>query len=283
MTTASSPGISLKQEGLSYMVGAELPGVIVNMMRGGPGLGGIQPGQADYFQATRSVGHGDGHMPVLAPQSIQEAVELVQDAFDLADQYRTPVMVLADGMIGQMMEAITWTEREKRPMPEKDWAAKGRKGPGKTNFVTSLRLDAHDNEEHNQALKEKYDRIAREETRYQAVDCEGAQVLLCAFGTTARIAHSAAQALTKLGIPTGLFRPITLWPFPGEALKQAALQDSVRMVLTVEMNMGQMVEDVRLSLLGAKPTPFYGRTGGVVPTVEEIVERVQALMKEENA
>ncbi|NLD04250.1 MAG: 3-methyl-2-oxobutanoate dehydrogenase subunit VorB, partial [Clostridiales bacterium] len=194
MTSSSSPGISLKQEGLSYMVGAELPGVIVNMMRGGPGLGTIQPGQADYFQATRSAGHGDGRMIVLAPASLQESVDLVQDAFDLAEEYRGPVMILADGMIGQMMEPIEWKEREKKPAPDIAWAAGSGDG-GEPRFITSLRLDSGDNERFNLRLQEKYKLITEKEQRFEAIDCEDADMILVAYGTTARIALSAARDL----------------------------------------------------------------------------------------
>ncbi|HSK69769.1 MAG TPA: 3-methyl-2-oxobutanoate dehydrogenase subunit VorB [Candidatus Limnocylindria bacterium] len=280
MTSSSSPGISLKQEGISYLIGAELPAVIINMMRGGPGLGTIQPGQADYFQATRSPGHGDGHMVVLAPAGIQEAADLMQDAFDLADKYRTPVMLLADGMIGQMMEPIEWREREKIPEPEKPWAADGRDGDMQTHFVTSLRLQSPDNERFVLGLADKYAAIRRDETRFEQVDCEGADVIITAFGTTARIALSAARKLRAEGIRAGLFRPITLWPWPGEALANLAAQPSVKAVLTVEMSLGQMVEDVRLAVLGARPVYFYGRTGGMVPDPASIAQKVRDVLQE---
>ena len=280
MTSSSSPGISLKQEGISYMVGAELPGVIINMMRGGPGLGTIQPGQADYAQATRSPGHGDGHIIVLAPASIQEAVDLMWDAFELSDKYLTPVMILADGMIGQMMEPIVW--HKDKPVPEvvKPWAADGRDGDGKTHFVTSLRLQSPANEKFNYELEDKYARIEKEEVRYEATDCEGADVILCAFGTTARIASTAARKLKAEGIKVGLFRPITVWPFPSEQLQQLARQDSVKAVLTVEMNLGQMHQDVRLAVGSLKPTPFYGRTGGMIPEPNHIADKVREILRE---
>ena len=280
MTSSSSPGISLKQEGISYLIGAELPAVIVNMMRGGPGLGTIQPGQADYFQATRSPGHGDGHMIVLAPSSIQEAADLMEDAFDLADRYRTPVMMLADGMIGQMMEPIEWKQREKKPPVEKPWAADGRDGDGKTHFVTSLRLQSDANERFVLSLMEKYSQIQREETRWEETGCQGADILIAAFGTTARIALSAARKLEKEGIKAGLFRPVTLWPYPSDALKKLAAQESVKAVLTVEMNAGQMLYDVKLAVLGAKPVYFYGRTGGMVPEPRHIADKVRELLSE---
>ncbi|MHC1786015.1 MAG: 3-methyl-2-oxobutanoate dehydrogenase subunit VorB [Christensenellales bacterium] len=280
MTSSSSPGISLKQEGISYLAGAELPAVIVNMMRGGPGLGTIQASQADYFQATRGAGHGDARMIVLAPGNVQEAADLMQDAFDLADLYRMPVTLLADGMIGQMMEPIEFSQRPGRKLPEKDWAATGRKAAGHTHFITSLRLDAPDNELFNLALQEKYRKIALEETRSEAVDCQGAEILIAAYGTSARICLSAIRLLRQEGIHAGLFRPITLWPYPYEALRSLAMQDSVKAVLTVEMSAGQMLEDVRLALLGARPTPFYGRMGGMVPQTQDIADQVRLILKE---
>ncbi len=280
MTSSSSPGISLKQEGISYLIGAELPAVIVNMMRGGPGLGTIQPGQADYFQATRSPGHGDGHMVVLAPSSIQEAVDLMADAFDLADQYRTPVMILADGMIGQMMEPIEWKQRTAKPPVEKPWAVTGREGDGKTHVVTSLRLKSDDNERFVLRLGKKYKEIEKAEVRWEEVNCQGAEILIAAFGTTARIALSAIRRLEKEGVRAGLFRPVTLWPYPYEALKRLAGQESVKAVLTVEMNMGQMLEDVRLSVMDRKPVHFFGRTGGMVPEPAHIADKVREIMKE---
>ena len=278
MTSSSSPGISLKQEGISYLAGAELPAVIVNMVRGGPGLGSIQPSQCDYFQATRGGGNGDYRTPVLAPSSIQEAVELVQDAFDLADLYRTPVVVLADGLIGQMMEPITWPDRQPRTLPHKPWAADGRRGRASNNFVTSLRLDAADCEAHNLALEEKYRQIAAGETRWADRDLEDAELVLVAYGTMARIASTAVEVLRGQGIRAGLFRPITLWPFPAEPLAALAVSDRVRAFLTVEMSLGQMVEDVRLAVKGGRPVSFLGRTGGVIPQVDEIAAAARACM-----
>lgn len=280
MTSSSSPGISLKQEGISYLVGANLPAVIVNMMRGGPGLGTIQPGQADYFQATRSPGHGDGHMIVLAPSGIQEAADLIRDAFELADKYLTPVMLLADGMIGQMMEPIIWKETSPLPEVDKPWAADGRDGDGKTHFVSSLRLESDVNERFVLSLKDRYAKIARDEVRYKSIGCENADLVIAAFGTTARIAQSAARKLDEEGLKVGLFRPITLWPFPYDALAEIAARDSVKAVLTVEMNLGQMHEDVRLAICGSKPTPFYGRTGGMVPEPRHIADKVRDILRE---
>lgn len=280
MTSSSSPGISLKQEGISYMVGAELPGVVVNMMRGGPGLGTIQPSQSDYFQATRSPGHGDGHLIALAPASIQEAVDLMWDAFRMTDKYRTLVMILADGMIGQMMEPIAWKNTEPVPEVDKPWAADGRDGDGKTHFVTSLRLKSPANEQFNLSLEEKYEIIQRDEVRYEEQGCEDADIIICAFGTTARIVSTAIRMLKEDGIKAGLFRPITVWPFPSQQLKELASQDSVKAVLTVEMNLGQMHEDVRLAVAERKPTPFYGRTGGMVPEPRHIADRVRDILRE---
>ena len=280
MTSSSSPGISLKQEGISYMVGADLPGVVVNMMRGGPGLGTIQPSQSDYFQATRSPGHGDGHMIALAPASIQEAVDLMWDAFEMTDNYRTLVMILADGMIGQMMEPIVWRHEQPVPEVDKPWAADGRDGDGKTHFVTSLRLQSPANEQFNLSLEEKYEIIQRDEVRYEEKGCKDADIIICAFGTTARIVSTAIRMLKEEGINAGLFRPITVWPYPSQQLKELASQDSVKAVLTVEMNLGQMHEDVRLAVGERKPTPFYGRTGGMVPEPRHIADRVREILRE---
>lgn len=272
MTSSSSPGISLKQEGISYLAGAELPAVIVNMVRGGPGLGSIQPSQCDYFQATKGGGNGDYRTIVLAPSSVQEAVELVQEAFDLADQYRTPVVMLADGLIGQMMEPISWPARVEQAGTQKDWAADGRKGRAHNNFVTSLRVDAPDCEAFNRKMEEKYKRIADHEVRWKSAYTDDAEILITAYGTTARIASTAVEQLRAQGIRAGLFRPITLWPFPEQALADLTAATPVRGVLVVEMSCGQMVEDVRLAVMGKKPVAFFGRTGGMIPQVHEIVE-----------
>ena len=250
------------------------------MMRGGPGLGTIQPGQADYFQATRSAGHGDGRMIVLAPASLQESVDLVQDAFDLAEEYRVPVMILADGMIGQMMEPIEWKEREKKPAPDTAWAAGSGDG-GEPRFITSLRLDSGDNERFNLRLQEKYKLITEKEQRFEAIDCEDADMILVAYGTTARIALSAARDLRGEGLKVGLFRPITLWPWPSEHLLKLARQQSVKLVMAVEMSAGQMVEDVRLAVRFEKPVHFYGRTGGMIPEPEHIAQAAREALKQE--
>lgn len=271
MTSSSSPGISLKQEGISYLAGTELPAVIVNMVRGGPGLGSIQPSQCDYFQATRGGGNGDYRTIVLAPSNIQEAVDLVQDAFDLADQYRNPVVVLADGLIGQMMEPITWRDHPGRQLPEKTWATNGRRGRAHNNFITSLRIDAPSCEAFNLIMEEKYRQITENEIRYEISGGEDAELVIAAYGSTARIATTAIELLRAEGIRTGLFRPITLWPFPMQALRELAGRTHIKGILTVEMSAGQMVDDVSLAVQGQKPVAFFGRTGGSIPTVQEIV------------
>ena len=284
MTSSSSPGISLKQEGITYLAGAELPCLIVNCMRGGPGLGTIQPAQGDYHQATRGGGNGDYHVIVLAPSDIQEAVEMVQEGFDLADLYRIPVMLLCDGLIGQMMEPIVWKKHEKRQLPEKEWVANGDPNRKKNRIVTSLYLDPGECEQHNQRLTEKYREIARRETRRVCERCEGAEIILTAYGTPARIALSVLDELEKRGVKAGLFRPQTLWPFPAEELRQVAGQESVRAVLDIEMSsVGQMLDDVKLALEGLRPVRYFGRSGGMIPTVEEITEAALTTWKEAGA
>ena len=270
MTSSSSPGVSLKQEGISYAAGAQLPAVIVNVMRGGPGLGSIQPSQADYFQATRGGGNGDYRTPVLAPANLQEAVDLVQEAFDIADQYRTPVVVLADGLIGQMMEPIVWKEHKQRPLPPKDWASSGRGDRDHNNFINSLLIDAPSCEKHNEELLKIYAEIEKNEVRWEEIMLEDAELVFTAYGTPARIAITVAENLRKKGIKAGVFRPITLWPFPYARLREIAEQASVKVFLDVEMSAGQMVEDVKLAVGDRKPIDFYGRLGGMIPTVSEI-------------
>ena len=280
MTSSSSPGVSLKQEGISYAAGAQLPAVIVNVMRGGPGLGSIQPSQADYFQATRGGGNGDYRTPVLAPANLQEAVDLVQEAFDIADQYRTPVVVLADGLIGQMMEPIVWKEHKQRPLPPKDWASSGRGDRDHNNFINSLLIDAPSCEKHNEELLKIYAEIAKNEVRWEEIMLEDAELVFTAYGTPARIAITVAENLRKKGIKAGVFRPITLWPFPYARLREIAEQASVKVFLDVEMSAGQMVEDVKLAVGDRKPIDFYGRLGGMIPTVSEIEAKAEAVMGE---
>ncbi len=273
MTSSSSPGISLKQEGISYLAGAELPSVIVNIMRGGPGLGNIQPAQGDYFQATKGGGHGDYRLIVLAPSTVPEAAELTFQAFDLADEYRNPVVVLADGMIGQMMEPVELPSPvDSSQLPDKPWATTGTEGR-EPNVIRSFALGAEELQSINQDLQEKYDSIAEKETRFEEIGVEDPDLLLVAFGTVARIAKSARRLGREEGIKIGIFRPISLWPFPDRRL--AELSEKVDTVLTVEMNAGQMVEDVRLSVKSRARTPFYGKQGGVVPTPKGILEEVK--------
>ncbi|MEG2353830.1 MAG: 3-methyl-2-oxobutanoate dehydrogenase subunit VorB [Clostridium sp.] len=279
MTSSSSPGISLKAEGISYIAGAELPCVIINIVRGGPGLGSIQPAQSDYFQATKGGAHGDFNMPVYVPASIQEMVDLIQDAFDVSDIYRTPCMVMGDGMLGQMMEPVEFKERVARELPEKTWAAEGLKGRKTHNVINSLFLKAEELEKHNNKLQAKYLEIKKNETKYELFNCDGeVDLIMVAYGTTSRICKNVVNMAAKEGIKLGLIRPITIWPFPLEAFnKTIAL--SKNGYLAVEMSCGQMVEDVRLSVEGRKPVHFFGRSGGVVPHPEEILKKAIEIIK----
>ena len=266
MTSSSSPGISLKQEGIAYMACAELPAVIVNMVRGGPGLGSIQPAQSDYFQMTKGGGHGDYKLIVFAPDSVQEAVDLTYSAFDTADKYRTPVVILGDGMIGQMMEPVEMPE-EIAELPEKPWATTGC-AKGERRIINSLYIEPDVMEKVNLRLQEKYNTIARNETRWEEYFMEDAEMVITAYGTTARIAKKSIKELRKAGVKAGLIRPITLWPFPAEAINKAAAR--AKAFLTVEMSCGQMVEDVRLAVNGQAPVEFFGRAGGMIPSWKEI-------------
>ena len=276
MTSSSSPGISLKQEGISYIVGAELPCLIVNIVRGGPGLGGIQPAQSDYFQAVKGGGHGDYHMVVLAPSSIQEMVDLVTDGFDIADKYRNPVMILGDGMLGQMMEPVEFREK-KTILPEKPWATTGNKEGKPRNIINSLFIDPQGLEDHVLKLYKKYDEMKENEVRVECYNCEDGEIIIAAYGTMARIAKNVIQMAEEQGIKIGLIRPITLWPFPVDTFKKWADSHHVKAFLSLEMSMGQMVEDIRLSVDGAKPVHFYGRTGGMVPTPKAILEEIKKI------
>lgn len=274
MTSSSSPGISLKQEGISFLSALELPAVIVNMSRGGPGLGNIAPAQSDYFQATRGGGHGDYRNIVLGPASGQELANLTFEAFDLADKYRTPVIILGDGMLGQMMEAVEFpAEISLKKLPPKDWALTGAKGRP-SRFLRSLLLDPTEEEEHNWKLMRKYGKITREETRWESYECDDAKMIVVAFGIGARIAKGAVKRAREQGLRVGLIRPITLWPFPSKAIKDFSKQ--VKQFFVFEMNMGQMVEDVRLALEGAAEVHFYGRPGGVVLTPLELVRVISS-------
>lgn len=278
MTSSSSPGISLKQEGISYAAGAELPCVVVNIVRGGPGLGGIQPAQSDYYQATKGGGHGDYRLIVLAPSSVQEAVDLTQEAFDLADQYRMPVMIMGDGMIGQMMEPVEFKPVVKKVLPEKTWATVGTGGKREPNIINSLFIDPQECEYHNINLFKKYDEITAKEIRVENYNVEGAEIVFVAYGTTARIVKNAISKLEKDGIKAGMIRPITLWPFPAEAIEAAANQSCVKAFLSVEMSMGQMVDDIKVAAKCKKPVHFYGRAGGMIPTPAAIVEHAKKVL-----
>ena len=278
MTSSSSPGISLKQEGISYIAGADLPCVIINIVRGGPGLGGIQPAQSDYFQATKGGGHGDYRLLVYAPSSVQEMADLVGTAFDKADQYRMPAMILGDGMLGQMMEPVSFKEPiDPSSLPQKDWATTGTGMKRKKNIINSLYLTPDELEELNNKREKRYETILKDEVMVEEYQTEDAELIFVAYGTIARIVMSAVTTLREQGIKAGLIRPITLWPFPTEAISKRA--DSANMFLTVEMSQGQMVEDVRLAVNGKKPVYFYGRNGGMVPEQDVIVERAKELIQ----
>lgn len=278
MTSSSSPGISLKQEGISYIVGAELPCVIVNMMRGGPGLGSIQPGQADYFQSTRGGGNGDYRMLCYAPASVQETVDILMEAFDIADQYRNPVLVLGDGMIGQMMEPVEFVEPRPRPLPPKDWATDGTGGRRAPNIINSLYLQAHELEDHNTRLAAKYAEMEKNEVRSESYRTEDAEFVFISYGTSSRITRNAVDLMREDGVKAGLIRPITLWPFPDAAFDE--LPASVRGLMTVEMSAGQMIDDVKIASAGRWPVRHYGRTGGMIPDQHGIIEAATTMLKE---
>lgn len=275
MTSSSSPGISLKSEGISYIAGADLPCVIIDIVRGGPGLGGIQPAQSDYFQATKGGGHGDYHLIVLAPNSVQEIVSLTADAFNLADEYRMPVMILGDGTLGQMMEPVDFDSVPAPVESNKDWATTGTGLKREHNIINSLYLVPEGLEAKIRERQKRYDIITEHEVRYEAHDLEDAEIVLTAYGTTSRVAESAVKELRQEGIKVGMIRPITLWPFPTEIFAKAA--KTAKAFLSVEMSMGQMVEDVRLAVNGAAPVYFYGRTGGIIPTPAEIIAEVKKI------
>lgn len=277
MTSSSSPGIALKQEGISYIASAELPCVIVNMMRAGPGLGGIQPSQADYYQVTRGGGNGDYRVISYAPASVQEAAELVQEAFEVSDYYRTPAMVVGDGMIGQMMEPVEFSKAREREKKPKTWATTGTKNHEGRNVICTLMLNTRELEDHNLRLQAKYLEMEKNETRFELNGVEGAEVVFVAYGTTSRIVKNAMALLDKEGIRAGLIRPITLWPFPKPAFDQ--ISEGCRLVMSVEMSMGQMIDDVRIAVNGRFPVGFYGRSGGVIPTPQEIVQAVKSKLE----
>ncbi len=278
MTSSSSPGISLKSEGISYLAGCELPALIVNVQRGGPGLGGIQPSQSDYFQAIKGGGHGDYKLIVLAPASIQEMVNLTFKGFDLADKYRVPAMILADGTMGQMMEPVSLDLGEVKDY-DKSWATTGTSTHEGRNVVNSLSLSPNQLEEWNINRFARYEIIERDEVLYEEFMMDDAEICIVAFGIAARISKNAVMEARKKGVKVGMIRPITLWPFPKEALKKAAKQ--VKSFLSVELNMGQMVDDVKLAINCEKPVYFYGRTGGVLMSPDEILATIDKIQKGE--
>jgi len=274
MTSSSSPGISLKQEGITYIAGAELPCLIVNVVRGGPGLGTIQPAQSDYFQATKGGGHGDYHLIVLAPASVQEMADFVELAFDLAFKYRNPAMILSDGAIGQMMEKVWLSPQKERSKTVPEWATTGKPPTRERNIITSLDLDPNAQEIFNQKLVAKYNEIREKEVRYEEFQCDDAEYLLVAYGTSARVCQKSVQMARAQGIKAGLLRPITLFPFPVKRLNELA--DRVKLMLSVEMSAGQMVEDVLLSVNGKVPVYHFGRMGGIVTAPDEVVENLKS-------
>ncbi len=273
MTSSSSPGISLKAEGISYIAGSDLPAVIINVQRGGPGLGGIQPSQADYWQATKAVGHGDFHLLVFAPASVQEMVDMVVKAFDSADKYRMPAMILADGLLGQMMEPVSFPEINANAYDKSSWAADGHKNKREHHIINSLYLQPDKLEKSVKERFERYETIKATETDAELYLTEDCDVLLCAYGATARVVKSAVNAARAEGIKAGMFRPKTLWPFPVKELNEACKTAS--RILDVEMSMGQMIDDIKLAINCSKPVDFYGRTGGVIPTPAEILEEIK--------
>jgi len=273
MTSSSSPGISLMQEGLSYIAGAELPCLVVNVVRGGPGLGTIQPSQADYFQATKGGGHGDYHLIVLAPASVQEMCDFVKDGFDLAFQYRNPVMILTDGAIGQMMEKVELFEQIPRSEIQPEWACVGKPATRGRNIITSLELDPNRQEQFNLKLQKKYREIEAKEVRYEKIQCDDAEYLFVAYGTSSRICQKSVQLAREKGIKVGLFRPISLYPFPYEAIE--SLSKQVKGILSVEMSAGQMIEDIRLAVHDRIKVQHYGRFGGMMPVPSEILQQLE--------
>ncbi|MDR0942996.1 MAG: 3-methyl-2-oxobutanoate dehydrogenase subunit VorB [Ruminococcus sp.] len=276
MTSSSSPGISLKTEGISYLCGADLPCVIINVQRGGPGLGGIQPSQADYFQATRALGHGDSRVIVYAPNSVQEMVNVVNNAFNLADEYRMPAMILADGLLGQMMEPVEFPETETAEV-KKPWATNGHGGSREHNIVNSLYLKPDVLEKSILERDKRYKDIEAKHTTAESFLCDDAELVIVAYGATARVCKSAVNASRAKGIKAGLFRPVTLWPYPKKEL--VAASSNAKTLLTVEMSTGQMIEDVKLAIECKKPVEFYGRTGGIIPTPAEVLAQIEKITK----
>ena len=275
MTSTSSPGISLMSEGISYIAGMEVPCLIVNVQRAGPGLGGIQPSQSDYFQATKAMGHGDFHLIVLAPSTVQETVDMVSGAFDLGDKYRMPVMVLSDGMLGQMMEPVALPQAKEIDNDSKTWAASGHKNKRKHNVINSLNTDPPTLERLNRERFEKYAEIVEKEQRSEEYLCDDADIIIVAFGASSRVSRSAVDRARAEGMKVGLLRPITLWPYPEKAIRKHV--GHAKKFLSVEMNMGQMVYDVKLAVDGKKPVEFFGRTGGMIPTANEVYAKIKEM------
>lgn len=286
MTSSSSPGISLKLEGISYMAGAEIPCLIANVMRGGPGLGTIQPGQADYFQAVKGGGHGDYRMIVLAPSTVQEMADFVDLGFEMAFKYRNPVMILSDGAIGQMMEKVSLPEQKERLTNEEiiekygDWATTGKPKTRNRNIITSLDLDPEKQEKHNFYLQKKYENIENNEIRYEEIQCEDADYIIVAFGSSARISQKVVQMGRKKGYKIGLIRPITLWPFPKKVIAKYA--DKIKGFISIEMNAGQMIEDVQLAANGKVPVVHYGRMGGMMASPSEVLNAIEEKLISKN-
>lgn len=279
MTSSSSPGISLKSEGVSYIAGSDLPCVIINVQRGGPGLGGIQPSQSDYWQATKALGHGDYQLLVYAPCSVQEMVDKVTLAFDMADEFRMPAMILADGLLGQMMEPVTFPER-KTELPPKPWATNGHGFRREHNIVNSLYLVPEELEKSILDRYKRYEVIKANHTEAESYLCDDADIVVTAYGAAARVAKSAVNRARAMGIKAGLFRPITLWPFPVNEINEAC--KNAKALLDVEMSMGQMIEDVKLAINCSKPVHFFGRTGGVIPSPDEVLGEIKKLSEIRN-
>jgi len=276
MTSSSSPGISLKSEGISYLAGSDLPALIVNVQRGGPGLGGIQPSQSDYFQATRGSGHGDYHLLVLAPASVQEMVDMVFKGFDLAEKYRMPAMILSDGTMGQMMEPVT-LDGGKINEYDKSWAVTGTKCERKHNIINSLYLKPDELEEKNFERFERYKKIAENEVMYEEYKMEDAEICVVAYGVAARVSQNAIDEARKMGIKVGMIRPITLWPFPKKVLNETS--DRVKGFISVELSMGQMIEDIELAIRCKKPVALCNRVGGMIPTTQNVLDSILEMNK----
>ncbi len=276
LTSSSSPGVSLKQEGISYIAGAELPAVMVNIVRCGPGLGGILPAQCDYFQSVKGGGHGDYKNVVLAPSSVQELYELTVEAFNISDKYRILTIILGDGMLGQMMEAVEFKDKEDIYQDDKKWACTGTKMERESNDVTSIYIQPEILENHNLKLQAKYKRIEESETRVETYNCENADIIVTAYGTVARIVKNVIKMAEKEGIKVGLIRPISLWPFPTAEFEKYA--ETPKAFLSVELSAGQMVEDVRLAVNGKRPVHFYGRMGGMVPSQKEVLDKIKEIL-----